>query len=148
MKEYKLTINGNDYNVAVNDVNNGAANVVVNGVAYRVGIDHVEAGPRTPKSVEISRATYQSPPPAVHAKVHTAPSATANASPLKSPLPGIILGVRVGEGDTVKEGQTVMILEAMKMENNIDAHKSGVVRKISKQQGDPVLEGDELLIIE
>jgi biotin carboxyl carrier protein len=60
----------------------------------------------------------------------------------------VILEVKVREGDTVKAGQLLMVLEAMKMENNIDAHQAGVVRSINKQQGDSVLEGDVLLTIE
>ncbi len=58
-----------------------------------------------------------------------------------------MLELRVKEGDTVKEGQTVMILEAMKMENNIDANKSGVVKSIVKRAGDSVMEGDVLITI-
>ena len=60
----------------------------------------------------------------------------------------MILDVKVSEGDTVKDGQTVMILEAMKMENNIDALKGGVIKKIIKRTGDSVMEGDVLLTIE
>jgi biotin carboxyl carrier protein len=67
---------------------------------------------------------------------------------LKSPLPGVILEVKVREGDAVKAGQLLMVLEAMKMENNIDSHKAGVVKSIVKRQGDSVLEGDVLLTIE
>ena len=68
--------------------------------------------------------------------------------PLKSPLPGVILEMKVNVGDSVTEGQTLLVLEAMKMENNIDAPKSGVIKSISKSKGDSVLEGDLLLTIE
>ena len=69
-------------------------------------------------------------------------------SGVKSPLPGVILEVKVKEGDVVKKGQTVIILEAMKMENNINADKDGTVTKINVNKGDSVLEGTDLLIIE
>ena len=67
---------------------------------------------------------------------------------MKSPLPGVILDIKIKEGDTVKKCQTVIILEAMKMENNINAHKDGKVVEIKVKQGDSVLEGTDLVIIE
>ena len=106
------------------------------------------SAPKAVKPVHVAPATYQATPQSAPKKVESAPSAGGNAVPLKSPLPGVILDVTVREGDTVKEGQLVMVLEAMKMENNIDAHKSGVVKSIVKRQGDSVLEGDTLIIIE
>lgn len=67
---------------------------------------------------------------------------------MKSPLPGVILDIKVKEGDTVKRGQTIIILEAMKMENNINANKDGKVAEIKVNKGDSVLEGTDLVIIE
>ena len=67
---------------------------------------------------------------------------------VKSPLPGVILDIKVKEGDTVKRGQTIIILEAMKMENNINANKDGKVAEIKVNKGDSVLEGTDLVIIE
>lgn len=148
MKEYKFKINGNDYKVAIDTVENGIAKVSVNGTNYKVEMDETHGSPKAVKPVQVSRATYQATPQAAPAKVDPAPSAPSSATPLKSPLPGVVLEVRVREGDAVKEGQTVMILEAMKMENNIDAHKSGVIKSIERRQGDSVMEGDALLIIE
>lgn len=148
MKEYKFKINGNDYKVAIDTVENGVAKVSVNGTNYNVELDEAHGAPKAVKPVQVARATYQATPQAAPTKVEPATPAATNASPLRSPLPGVILEVRINEGDTVKEGQTVMILEAMKMENNIDAHKAGVIKRIVKRSGDSVLEGDDLLIIE
>ena len=67
---------------------------------------------------------------------------------MKSPLPGVILDIKVKAGDTVKKGQTIIILEAMKMENNINANKDGKVAEIKVNKGDSVLEGTDLVIIE
>ena len=67
---------------------------------------------------------------------------------MKSTLPGVILDIKVKEGDTVKRGQTIIILEAMKMENNINANKDGKVAEIKVNKGDSVLEGTDLVIIE
>jgi biotin carboxyl carrier protein len=75
------------------------------------------------------------------------PVAKAATTGLKSPLPGVIMEVRVKEGDTVKKGTPVVVLEAMKMENNIESDKDGVVEKIHIQKGQSVLEGDVLLTI-
>lgn len=147
MKEYKFKINGNDYKVAVDSVENGMAKVSVNGTDYTVELGEDMGTPKAVKPVQVAKATYQATPQAAPQKVDPVPVASS-ATPLKSPLPGVILDVRVREGDSVKEGQLVMVLEAMKMENNIDAHKSGVVKSIPKRQGDSVLEGDTLIIIE
>ena len=70
------------------------------------------------------------------------------AGAVKAPLPGVILDLKVNVGDTVAAGDTVVILEAMKMENNIHADKGGVVKSICVNKGDSVLEGADLLIIE
>ena len=66
---------------------------------------------------------------------------------MKSPLPGVILDIFVKEGDTVKMGQKLLVLEAMKMENNIEADKAGKVISIMKTKGDAIMEGDVLMII-
>ena len=90
-----------------------------------------------------SRPTVQRPTQ----EATSAPAGGSNAKPLKSPLPGVILDFYVKEGDTVKNGQKVLLLEAMKMENNIDADRDGVVKEIKVGKGDSVNEGDVLLII-
>lgn len=149
MKEYKFKINGNAYKVAVDNINDGVASVSVNGTNYKVELDNEMGGPKPVKPVHVAPATYQATPQAAPAKVSSpAPVASGNEAQLKSPLPGMVLEVMVNEGDTVKEGQTVMILEAMKMENNIDANSGGVIKKIIKRPGDSVMEGDVLLTIE
>ena len=79
--------------------------------------------------------------------VSAASSATGEGAPVKSPLPGVVLDVLVKEGDVVKVGQKLMILEAMKMENNIESDRDGVVKSIVARKGDSVLEGDVLITI-
>jgi biotin carboxyl carrier protein len=149
-KEYKLKINGHEYDVAVGAVDGGMAKVTVNGTLYEVEVQsNTLIKPRPAKPVAVAPATYSATAPVSPAKINQSASAAAgSASPLKSPLPGVILEVKVREGDTVKAGQLLMVLEAMKMENNIDAHKAGVVKSVDKRQGDSVLEGDVLLTIE
>jgi biotin carboxyl carrier protein len=149
-KDYKFKINGHEYEVAVNSVEGGVAKVTVNGTDYQVEVQsNTLIKPRPAKPVHVAPATYSATAPVSPAKIdQSAPAAGGSASPLKSPLPGVILEVKVREGDAVKAGQLLMILEAMKMENNIDAHQAGVVKSIVKRQGDSVLEGDVLLTIE
>lgn len=145
MKEYKIKVNGNDYKVAIDNVDNGVANVSVNDTNYKVELD-ANLAPKGVKPVHVAPATYQATPQAAPTKVAPVPS--GNTTEVKSPLPGVILDVKVREGDAVTSGQTMMILEAMKMENNIDAPTAGVVKSIRKNQGDSVMEGDLLIIIE
>ena len=144
MKEYKYKINGNLYNVAIGDIEDNIAHVEVNGTHYTVEME------KKPKAAP-------APKPVVRpvAKPAAAPVATPVAKPVasaksgvKSPLPGVILDIKVNVGDEVKKGQTVIILEAMKMENSINADKDGKVTAINVSKGESVLEGTDLVIIE
>lgn len=142
MKEYKYKINGNPYNVIIKDVEDNIAHVEVNGTPYKVELD--KPAPAAPKIVKPAAAPRTESGAPV---VSNAPKA-AKKEGVKSPLPGVILDIKVKEGDEVKKGQTVLILEAMKMENNINAHKDGKVTAINVKNGDSVLEGTDLIIIE
>ena len=88
--------------------------------------------------------------PAAAAAPAAAPAAkpAAAKSGIKSPLPGVILDIKCNVGDEVKRGQTLIILEAMKMENSINADKDGKVTAINVSKGESVLEGTDLVIIE
>lgn len=143
MKEYKYKINGNPYNVVIKEVEGNLAQVEVNGTPYKVELE-------TPAPVAAKKITRPAAPPKTESGapvVSSAPKA-AKKDGVKSPLPGVILDIKVKEGDEVKKGQTVIILEAMKMENNINAHRDGKVASINVKSGDSVLEGADLIIIE
>ncbi len=142
MKQYKYKINGNLYNVVVNDIEENIARVEVNGTPYNVELDKPIQAPKT-----IVRPAA-APKTATGAPVVTRQAAASSKSGIKSPLPGVILDIKVKEGDMVKRGQVVAILEAMKMENNINADKDGKVTEIKVGKGDSVLEGTDLIIIE
>ena len=143
MKQYKYKINGNLYNVTVNDVEYNIANVEVNGTSYKVELDKpVKAAPKP-----VTRPAA-APKTETGAPVVTKQPTASKKDGVKSPLPGVILDIKVKEGDTVKRGQTIIILEAMKMENNIDAERGGVVKSIHVQKGATVMEGDLLIVIE
>ena len=143
MKQYKYKINGNLYNVTVNDIEENIARVEVNGTPYTVEIDKpVKAAPKP-----VTRPA-SAPKTSTGAPVVAGRAAPSSKCGIKSPLPGVILDIKVKEGDTVKKGQLIAILEAMKMENNINADKDGVVSAVKVNKGDSVLEGTDLIIIE
>lgn len=145
MKEYKYKINGNVYKVAVGDIDENIAQVEVNGVPYKVELDKAKSAPVSVAAPKPSAA----PRTATGEKVIAKPSvATAGGYVVKAPLPGTILSIQVKVGDTVKASDTVVLLEAMKMENAIHAGRDGRVAAISVNQGDAVLEGAAIITIE
>ncbi|MFV0397880.1 MAG: biotin/lipoyl-containing protein [Bacteroidales bacterium] len=142
MKEFKYTINGNEYQVAISDIEDNIAKVEVNGTKYNV---HVEA--KAKKTFKPIIRPAAAPTTSTGAPVIERQVTKAGAHALRSPLPGVILDVVVKQGDSVKKGQKLMVLEAMKMENNINADHDGVISEIKVNKGDSVLEGAELVII-
>ena len=145
MKEYKLKINGNDYAVTVNEVDGSVAEVEVNGTPFKVEFDKPVKKAAAPVAKPVAKSAAPAPAAAPVAKP-AAPAGGAGTA-VTSPLPGVILDVCVKEGDAVKRGQTVMVLEAMKMENAIEATADGTVTAIKVGKGDSVLEGAPLVII-
>jgi biotin carboxyl carrier protein len=134
MTSYKYKINGKEYEVTINSVSETNAQVTVNGASYEVEMIQEEK-PQDP--------IYKRP--SIPAR-EAAPHAEADKS-LKSPLPGMILAIKVKVGDTVREGQPVAVLEAMKMENEILSEHDGTVTEIHVEKGETVLEGDAIVTI-
>ena len=145
MKEYKYKINGNLYNVVIGDIEENIAHVEVNGTHYTVEMEKKPKAAPAPKPVARPAAKPAAAPAAAPA---AKPAAGGAKSGVKSPLPGVILDIKVNVGDAVKKGQTIIILEAMKMENSINADKDGKVTAINVSKGESVLEGTDLVIIE
>ena len=152
MKKYSLKINGNPYEVKIEDINESStmARVTVNGVKYDVEIEGGKASAvKKPQVVAAPEATGLSVTPKTPiATKPAAPAAAASGLKVTCPLPGTIISLNVKEGDTVAAGQTLLVLEAMKMENNIDAERGGVVKQVLAAAGATVMEGDVLLVIE
>ena len=146
MKEYKYKINGNLYNVVIGDIEENIAHVEVNGTHYTVEMEKKPKAAPAPKPV-VRPAAKPATAPAAAAPV-AKPAAGGAKSGVKSPLPGVILDIKVNVGDEVKKGQTIIILEAMKMENSINADKDGKIAAINVSKGESVLEGTDLIIIE
>ena len=132
MKEFKYKINGNEYAVKLNKLEEKEAEVEVNGTTYQVEL--LTEKKETPRPV-VKRVT-----PVVSAPKASAPS-------IKAPLPGVILDVVVQVGDVVKRGQKVAVLEAMKMENNINSDREGKVLEVKVQKGESILEGTDIVVI-
>ena len=145
MKEYKYKINGNLYTVVIGDIEDNIAHVEVNGTHYTV---EMEKKPKSAAPAPKPVARPAAKPAAAAPAAAPAAKPAAAKSGVKSPLPGVILDIKVKEGDEVKKGQTIIILEAMKMENSINADKDGKVTAINVSKGESVLEGTDLVIIE
>ena len=140
MKQFKYTINGNVYKVTVNKVEDTIAEVEVNGTPYKVQMD------KPAKQVMAVKRPAQAPA-AASAPVVSRPANTGGGGgSVKSPLPGVIITIDCKVGDTVKKGQKLLVLEAMKMENTIPADRDGEIAEIKVDKGDSVLEGTDLVI--
>jgi len=138
MRRYKFTIGGNKYNVEIKSFEENIAEIEVNGTYYQVELGQEIKTPQTPKLVRYT------PPPPPKAPVLNIPG----LSTIKAPLPGTIIAISVKPGMQIKLDQPVLVLEAMKMENNIFAEKPGIVKTLKVAVGDTVMQGDILIEIE
>lgn len=140
MKKYKFKINGQSYEVEVGEFDGTNATVSVNGTPYQIEMQGEEKKAKTPV---LARKPVVNKPGEGQIK-----KAEGSAGyKINSPLPGTIKKVSITVGATVKAGECVMIMEAMKMDNNIIAEKGGVVQAIKVKEGDAVLQGDTLVEI-
>ncbi len=145
MKTYKFKINGKDYDVTIGEAEGKMLQVNVNGADYQVELENAPASaPAAPAAPAVAAPAAATPAPAAPA----APKAPAGAGEkVNSPLPGVIVEVSVKEGQAVKSGQKVAVLEAMKMENEISAPKDGTITAIHVNKGDSILEGAPIVTI-
>ncbi len=157
MAKYQYTVKGVDYEVEIQDIEGNIANVTVNGIPFEVEMKQpVKAGKQKVKLSEERRAEgseerrvkseESNSSSASAASTSSAPTAGAG-KPVVAPLPGTINEIKVKVGDKVNAGDTVVILEAMKMQNNIEAETSGTITSINMNKGDAVMEGDTLVTI-
>jgi len=149
MNKYQYKVQGVDYEVEIEEVEGNIAKVNVNGIPFEVELQQPINAAKHPTIV---RPKVQAPvatpaAPAAKAPAAKAPAA-ATGNALQAPLPGTITNVLVKEGESVIAGQVVVILEAMKMQNNIEAEQSGTVTSVKVNPGDSVMEGAVLLTIE
>ena len=147
MKEYKYIINGKEYAVNIDNLSGNQASVTVNGKAYDVEIVGKEVKKAAPVAKPAAAPAAKPAAPAA-AKPAAAPAAAAGeGTPFKAPLPGTINDIKVAVGQQVNVGDVVLILEAMKMENEITAEKAGTITSITVSKGDSVMEGTTMFTI-
>lgn len=151
MGKYNFRINGHDYQVDVNSVEGGIADVTVNGTDYKVELADAVPAPAqqaarpAPQATSTAAPAPQTTAPATQTATASAPQGKGEV--VTAPLPGVILDIKVKVGDVVKAGQTVAVLEAMKMENEIESTASGTVTAVNAGKGDSVLEGAAIITI-
>ena len=152
MNKYQYKVQGVDYDVEIEEVEGNVAKVNVNGIRFDVELKQPINPTSTLKKVRIeapkpvARPAAAAPVAPAAAPAAAAPTA-GNGSPVKAPLPGTITEIKVNVGDTVKQGDIVLVLEAMKMQNNIESEYNGTVTAITVKQGETVMEGATLLTI-
>ncbi|MBQ9164168.1 MAG: biotin/lipoyl-binding protein [Bacteroidaceae bacterium] len=142
VKEYNYKIKGVDYNVKINGIEENIAKVEVNGIEFDVEMEKPIAQPKPVVRAVAAPVKTVEPPKAAQEAV------AAGVSAVKAPLPGTVNEIKVKVGQAVKKGDTVIVLEAMKMENNIDADRDGKIAEIRVAKGDTVMEGAVLVTIE
>ena len=159
--KYQYTVKGVDYEVEIQDIEGNIANVTVNGIPFEVEMKQpVKAGKQKVKlsgSANEGASSSSSAPQSAKASADLQSAASsgqtgnagkaATGKPVVAPLPGTINEIKVKVGDKVNAGDTVVILEAMKMQNNIEAETSGTITGINVNKGDAVMEGDTLVTI-
>jgi len=135
MKNFKFKIRGSQYNVDIQNINKNEVEIEVNGTPYMVTIEREVKHSKTPTIVRKRLPNEVKKPESTGSLLKT----------IKAPLPGNIFKLNVKEGDSVKKGETLLIMEAMKMENNILAEFDGVVKTVKIKEGDVVLQNDVLI---
>ena len=160
MKTYKYKVQGVDYEVEIAEVEGKIARVNVNGIPFEIEMQKPINAAKHPALASTKRSASAPAQPAAPAPqpaptVSSGPAAAAPAqpaaagagTPVKAPLPGTINAINVKVGDTVAVGDIVVVLEAMKMQNNIEAENAGTVTSILVNPGDSVMEGAVMMTI-
>jgi biotin carboxyl carrier protein len=162
MKTYKYKVQGVDYEVEITEVEGKIARVNVNGIPFEIEMQKpinaakhpVLAATKRSAAPVVEASTAQSAPAAQPAAAPVAKPQPTTAAPavgagtaVKAPLPGTINAINVKVGDKVGVGDVVIVLEAMKMQNNIEAESAGTVTSVLVNQGDTVMEGAVMLTI-
>ena len=149
MNKYQYKVQGVDYDVEIEEVEGNLAKVSVNGIPFEVELKRPINPVHAIKKPKVAAPKPAAPAPApAAAPVAAAPAAApGSGNPVKAPLPGTISSISVKVGAQVNVGDTVLVLEAMKMQNNIEAEYAGTVTSIVVNPGDSVMEGAVLLTI-
>lgn len=148
MAKYQYTIQGVDYDVEINEVEGSLAKVNVNGIDFDVELKQPISVGKQMKKVKLAKPVAAPVTAAAPgASPVPAPVEAGSGAKVLAPLPGTVTEVCVKVGDAVAMGDTVVVLEAMKMQNNIEAENSGTVTSVLVSKGDTVMEGAPLITI-
>ncbi len=154
-KTFRITINGRPYEVEVGDLAASPVEVKVDGQVFQVELE--KAAPVSPPASLPAGPKISVPPPAPAVAAKPSPEPARGPAPgpaagagksITAPMPGVVLAVRVKDGDRIRRGQEVCLLESMKMELNIMASTDGVVKKVCVAVGQSVVHGTVLIEIE
>ena len=144
MKEIKFKIGGTDYAATVEELEGGKLQVNLNGKAFEVEMPQSERKVQRP-AAQAPAAPKAAAPVAKAAPAPAAPAPSAGGRPINAPLPGVVIKINAKVGDKVSTGDTILVLEAMKMENNITADSNGTIKAILCKEGDQVQSGQALV---
>lgn len=151
MAKYQYTVKGVDYEVEIQNIEGNIANVTVNGIPFEVEMKQPVKAGKQKINLNVGAVATSAPAPSetekATEKAESKPAPAAGGKPVVAPLPGTINDIKVKVGDKVNVGDTVVILEAMKMQNNIEAETAGTIASINVSKGDAVMEGDTLVTI-
>lgn len=160
MAKYEYKVKGVDYVVEIQDIEGNIANVTVNGIPFEVEMKQpVKSSKQKVKLGDVQNNISASSVASAGSAAGSSSAASSDSAssskqatpaagkPVVAPLPGTINEIKVKVGDKVNTGDTVVVLEAMKMQNNIDAETSGTITSINVNKGDAVMEGDTLVTI-
>ncbi|HRZ96769.1 MAG TPA: biotin/lipoyl-binding protein [Paludibacter sp.] len=148
MKKFDFNINGDDYQVHIKSVEGDTAELEVNGTPYSVKIKQEIKTSKTPILVRKEVSTKQGDKRVLENLSPVSSGSKPSSKAIKSPLPGSVFKVLVSEGDTFKDGDILMVVESMKMENNILAERNGKILKICAHAGSAVLQDAVLFEVE
>ena len=137
MKKYKMKINGQEYESKIVEFSDSVAKITVNGIEFNVEFES-DDNTKTPQIIQVERTVPVAP---------EIKKTITGENDVKAPIPGVIVSIKVNEGDSVKSGDILLILEAMKMESEIVSSTDGIIQKIFVKDRATVQEGDLLVKI-
>lgn len=148
MKKFDFTIDGDDYQVNIKSIEGDTAELEVNGTPYTVKLKQELKTSKTPILVRKEVQTKQGDKRVIENMSPVSSGSKPSSKTIKAPLPGSVIKVLVTEGSVFKEGDVLMVMESMKMENNILAERSGTILKVCAPAGTAVLQDADLFEIE
>jgi len=147
MREFEYEIGDKTYRVVVEEIKGSEARIKVNDETFQVRF--TRSGPGRARVKQVAASTQApAPEPATAAPAPSRPAGPVSAKAITAPMPGVVLDIKVAAGDTVSSGDVLLILEAMKMENEIRANRDGKIKAVRVEKGSRVNTGEVLIEFE